>query len=259
MPDIETTPAIVVRTVDYGDKDIIVTLYGRDTGKLGAIAKNARASTRRFGGGLQPMRVVRAHLARRPNRDLARLDSIDVIEDFPDIEGHFDRIAAGSYATELLRETSVELDADPVVFHLAVRLFRRLADIETPREIERLVHQFEYQLLRRQGTPPAVQTCFRCGRPATEMEKVHAMRNGKGIVCADCRRTGEETGVLAPSTVALLRFYAGHLDDWPHDPPEPAAIEQARRFMTAALRRILDSPLNSRSSIEALFQTVDST
>ena len=47
-----STPAIVLRAVNYGEADRIVTLFGRDTGRLSALARGARKSQRRFAGGL---------------------------------------------------------------------------------------------------------------------------------------------------------------------------------------------------------------
>jgi DNA repair protein RecO (recombination protein O) len=258
MSDIDSTPAVVLRTVDYSDKDVIVTLFGEETGKLGAIAKNARASKRRFGGGLQPMRLLRVHLARRPNRDLARLDEIDVIEDFPDIEADFDKITAAAYATELLRELTVELDPDPGLFHLIVRFFRGLSDVHRPIAIEAFIHQYEYQVLMRHGSPPAISSCLRCGTPADQFDKVRALRSGEGIVCSDCIRTGEQTGVLADPTIQLLNFFAGHRQTRPDTARDPQVVAQARRFMTCAIQKSLDQPLKSRSSLQTLFDSVDS-
>ena len=44
----EATPAIVLRTRDYSESDRIVTLLTATAGKLGGIAKGAKASRRRF-------------------------------------------------------------------------------------------------------------------------------------------------------------------------------------------------------------------
>ena len=46
------TPAVVVRVVDYGEADRIVTLLTRARGKLAAMARGARKSRRRFAGGV---------------------------------------------------------------------------------------------------------------------------------------------------------------------------------------------------------------
>ena len=48
------TSAIVLRRVAYGEADLVVTLLGLDTGRVSALARAARKSSRRFAGGLEP-------------------------------------------------------------------------------------------------------------------------------------------------------------------------------------------------------------
>ncbi|MFB6373879.1 MAG: DNA repair protein RecO, partial [Bradymonadaceae bacterium] len=87
-----TTHTFVLRAVEYSDRDLIVTLFGRETGKFSAICKNARGSKRRFGGGLQPMRRLEAQYVEKPNRDIARLDEITVVDDYAAIQSDYDKI-----------------------------------------------------------------------------------------------------------------------------------------------------------------------
>ena len=48
-----STPAILLRRVDYGDFDVIITFFTLKMGKLTLIAKSAKKSTRRFAGILE--------------------------------------------------------------------------------------------------------------------------------------------------------------------------------------------------------------
>ena len=42
----------MLRAVSYGESDRVVTLFGRTTGRVSALARGARKSQRRFAGGL---------------------------------------------------------------------------------------------------------------------------------------------------------------------------------------------------------------
>ena len=66
-----STPAIVLRAVNYGEADRIVTLFGRETGRLSALARGARKSQRRFAGGLGLCAVGVASLRERAGRRAA--------------------------------------------------------------------------------------------------------------------------------------------------------------------------------------------
>jgi len=256
MSDPHTTEALVLRTVEYGDRDLIATLFGRETGKFSAIAKNARGSKRRFGGGLQPMRLLEAHYSQKPSRTLAMLREIEVVDDFAAIESDYDKIAAGSYATDLLRNITAEADPAPALFEFVVRWFDRLAEADpSSGVIEVLVRHLQFRLLELLGSMPALEQCFRCGRGIEPMDKIRALRSGEGVVCGACRRTGEPIGVLYPGTLAVCRYLRRPDSDAPEALEDPRHLAQAGRLIEAAIRRLLDQPLKSRAMLDSVLDT----
>jgi len=72
-----TTDALILRTYKLGESDRIVVFLTRDRGKKRGVAKNARQSRRRFGGGLEPMTCGRVGYFERERRDLVRLDYVE--------------------------------------------------------------------------------------------------------------------------------------------------------------------------------------
>src|SRR3954447_3953988 len=54
MPGSLKTEAIVLRSIRYGEGDRVLHLYTPHRGRLSAIAKGARKTRSRFGGGLEP-------------------------------------------------------------------------------------------------------------------------------------------------------------------------------------------------------------
>src|SRR5258708_33417501 len=69
-----TTDALILRTYKLGESDRIVVFLTRDRGKKRGVAKNARQSRRRFGGGLEPLTYGRVGYVGRERRELVRLD-----------------------------------------------------------------------------------------------------------------------------------------------------------------------------------------
>ena len=82
----------MLRSVDYGERDRVVTLLSRDRGKLSAFARGARASRRRFGGVLEPFTLVSAELSERGG-DLWGLEDASAERAFGGIRGDLLRIA----------------------------------------------------------------------------------------------------------------------------------------------------------------------
>jgi DNA repair protein RecO (recombination protein O) len=53
-----STPAILLRRMDYGDFDVIITFFTLRKGKLTVIAKSAKKSTKRFAGILELFSIL---------------------------------------------------------------------------------------------------------------------------------------------------------------------------------------------------------
>ena len=71
-----TTPAIVLRTVDYGEADRVVTLFTRDAGKLSALARGARKSVQALRRGARPVRRRRGAARRQAERRAVERSSV---------------------------------------------------------------------------------------------------------------------------------------------------------------------------------------
>jgi len=88
-----TAAAIVLGAVNYGEADRIVTLFGRATGRVSALARGARKSQRRFAGGLGLCAIGTAALRERPGAELLTLERFDVTEPHPGLGADVARLA----------------------------------------------------------------------------------------------------------------------------------------------------------------------
>lgn len=96
------TEAIVLRTIDYSETSRIVTLFTREEGKMGVIAKGARAAKSRFGSTLEPMSRIAAIIHCRPGRDLQILSDASHVAHLPTLRMELDRMESGFRMIELL-------------------------------------------------------------------------------------------------------------------------------------------------------------
>ena len=97
-----STPAILLRTINYGESDRVVTLLGRTTGRLSALARGARKSQKRFGGGLGLCSIGDAALRERHGAELLTLESFDVRQSYASLSSDLARMAHAAYAAELV-------------------------------------------------------------------------------------------------------------------------------------------------------------
>ena len=142
-----TTDALILRTYKLGESDRIVVFLTRDRGKKRGVAKNARQSRRRFGGGLAPMTCGRVGYLERERRDLVRLEYVEQTRSPLSAE---DGEALGyvEYFAELIDEWAQEADPNETLFRLGASMTDAIAQ-GVP--IEPLARYFEFWLLRLQG------------------------------------------------------------------------------------------------------------
>ncbi len=142
-----TTDALILRTYKLGESDRIVVFLTRDRGKKRGVAKNARQSRRRFGGGLEPLTCGRVGYMERERRDLVALHYVEPLRSpLSAIDGN--ALGYAEYFAELLDEWAPEADPSEPLFRLGASAVEAMA---TGIPIEPLARYFEFWLLRLQG------------------------------------------------------------------------------------------------------------
>ena len=146
MP-LHTTDALILRTYTLGESDRIVVFLTRDRGKKRGVAKNARQSRRRFGGGLEPMTCGRVAYVERERRDLVLLNYVEPTRS-PLAAADGEALGYAGYFAELIDEWAQEADPNETLFRLGASMVEAMA-VGVP--IDPLARYFEYWLLRLQG------------------------------------------------------------------------------------------------------------
>jgi DNA repair protein RecO (recombination protein O) len=175
--------AVLVRSVDYGEADRIVTLLTEQHGLVAALARSARKSKKRFAGSLEPFGVIEAELA-LGRGEVARLAGARLVRGFPTLLSRLPAMREAGRALELVRATTPPRESDPRLLATVVRLFETLADERTNDEAARIAFELRYLALL--GLAPRVDACARCGRmPEPEQSALFDGAAG-AIVCRAC-------------------------------------------------------------------------
>jgi DNA repair protein RecO (recombination protein O) len=200
------TRAIVLRAVSYGESDRIVTLFGRDTGVLSALARGARKSQRRFAGGLGLCAVGTATLRERPGAELLTFEQFDPSSAHAALGSDVGRMAHAAYAAELVAKLCAPRQLEPAVYD-ALLAFLDLLDREGA-SAERL-RVFELGILGALGFGPVVETCASCGgerfggRDVADVPFRWDPDRG-GAVCLACARGGRPLSATVRQALARL-------------------------------------------------------
>ena len=201
VPAAEHTHALILRAVDVGESDRIVHLLVPDHGRVTAVAKGARRSTKRFSGTLDLFNHLRVSLHRRRGSAIGRLDQAVLVRHYAPLRCDSARFALACYLLELLDRLAPEGG----VRRDMQRLFRFALDsfeaISTHHPDVALRTILELRALDALGVRPELRRCVGCGRELTDERVGFHVADG-GPVCAACavRRSG-----LVPVHLGTLR------------------------------------------------------
>jgi DNA repair protein RecO (recombination protein O) len=239
---LDPTLAVVVRTVDYGESDRIVTLLARRYGKLAAIARGARRSQRRFGPGLAACAIGEVALRERAGSDLVVLERFDLTIDPSPLAQDLARLAHAAYVCELARELTAPHDACAEVFDLVAEMLGLLVHPDCTPRAETL-RVFELALLGALGLAPRLDACAACGAALGDQAPA-TFDAGRGLLCDRCGHA--PLPVPAAVRHALVHASALGLRDAGTAPALPAAVaDTCRELLAQALTRELGRRLRS--------------
>jgi DNA repair protein RecO (recombination protein O) len=196
------TPAVLARSVDFGDSDRVCTLLTRDRGKVSALARGAKRSRKRFGGALSLFVIGEAAL--RPSRggELMLLERFDGVEDLgAAIGGDVVKLAHGSYLLELTRELWPPGQPEPRGYEILLEGLRTLAS--APRASASLLRAYELGALGAVGLAPSLDLCPVCGREVVEAARFDPGRGG--AICETCSTSGFPLGGEVLETLRRLQ------------------------------------------------------
>lgn len=151
---IERTEAVILRSIDYGETSKIVTLYTRTAGKIGVMAKGARAKKSRFGGSLEPLSYVDAVYYFKSSRELQTLKECSYVRPFPAIFDDLEKLNVGMRIVEMTNMLMYREEENPAAFRLLRTILTFLN--ETERHPANLWPYFQLRMASLQGFTPDI-------------------------------------------------------------------------------------------------------
>ena len=211
----EGTLALVVKGTDWSETSRIVTLFGRDVGKIRALAKGGRRLKSNFETALDLLNVCQIMFLRKASGGLDLLTEARVEERFPYLRSDLAALYAGYYVAELLADGTQDYDPHPALFDAALATLRELAGptvpgtTASPDRLFGAVSSFELVWLRELGYRPRLEACVGCDRPRTrppdDDRPVGFSPMLGGIVCPACRPAARDWRPLSAAGWQTLR------------------------------------------------------
>jgi DNA repair protein RecO (recombination protein O) len=197
----EKTDAIVLRTVEFSETSLVVTLFTREFGKIGALAKGGRRLKGPFESALDLLALCRIVFIHKSSEALDLLTEAKLLRRFRPAGRELSSLYAGYYVAELLRELTDDCDPHPELFDLADETLEALAAGEV---VSRRVVRFELGALRILGHMPSLDHCVECSTPVEATGRVAFGELDGGVLCEQCRTGRKQVASLSAGALRTM-------------------------------------------------------
>ncbi|HOV25430.1 MAG TPA: DNA repair protein RecO [Pseudobacteroides sp.] len=171
---------IVIKEVNTGEADRIVTILTKNRGKISAFAKNSRLPRSNLVAGTQIMCYSNFVLFK--GRDMYTISSCDVLEPFYGLRCDVVKLTYSAHLLELVNDVIQE--EQPAVKTLQLLLNTLHFIDKTDRSCELFTRIFELRFLSILGYAPYVSSCINCG--SLEIDKMSFSFKKCGFLCSSC-------------------------------------------------------------------------
>lgn len=234
--------AIVLRAIDYGETSKIVTIFTREMGKLGVMAKGARASKSRFGSTLEPLSHINVVVFVKPGRDLQIISEASHVHTHDALRQSLGRIESGIRIIEL---TAALMDSGAKNEEVFGLLAGSLLALESaPARTGNIWPFYQLRMATALGFGPSFDSDF-----------IKSMVAGRGIL--DLKSGGmalhsEEGYVSYPASREALRAFAvlsrAHLSNVVRMDLTPEVSREVDTMVAAYLKYHLEDAYPNRSA-----------
>ncbi len=195
------TEAIILRTKDLGESDLLVTFFSSLYGNLKGVAKGARRSSKRFANSLSTFSLVDVEFRERRSGDLVLLESCELLDGFPGIRSDYDLLLRASYMVEMTETLFPSNVPSSEMFQL---LRFALGSISKRQNVDETMIAFQAQAMKIGGFGINLSRCSRCDRQYKGEGRALFHPPSGSIVCLACEKESVVTPGMEPDTVYAL-------------------------------------------------------
>jgi DNA repair protein RecO (recombination protein O) len=190
---------IVIRTTDYGETNKIVTIYTREWGKVGVMARGAKKPNSRLSSITQLF--THGYFLINRGSGLGSMQQGETATSLRSIGEDIFLTAYASYIVELTDKCTDEKKPNPYHFEL---LYQTLNYLNEGYDPDILMNIYEMKMLNVLGLNPILNQCSVCG--SIDGHFSFSIREG-GFICHRCLDKDPYHFKLSPSAVKLLRLF----------------------------------------------------
>lgn len=228
MPDF-SEDAILLRKIEYGDHDLIISFLTKNRGKISVIAKNAKKSVKRFTGALDLFSAnhIQCTLPKKKKDALIILAQADLENGYADIRYDVFKTAYASYWVELIYFWVEDGRKQTQLYDLLEFSLGALSKGTIRRSVLSLLYQIRFMHVS--GFSPWIDSCVYCGSALDQVaeKKIWFDFQDGRILCKNCIRKKNKHGMMVSKGTLKQLYWINHT---------PMARADRLRFSSPAIR-----------------------
>lgn len=174
------TKGVILKEINIGEADKILTIFSRNKGKIAGSAKGARRPKSRLIAGAQLFCYSEFVLFK--GKDMYSINSCDVIEPFYEIRNDLVKLTYAAHINEIVMDNVQEEQPSSKVLQLFLNSLYMLS--KTDKSPEQITRVFEIRLMAILGYAPSVMGCLKCGKE--DFKDFSFSFKHCGFLCKNC-------------------------------------------------------------------------
>jgi DNA repair protein RecO (recombination protein O) len=233
----EKAEAIVLRVIPFSETSSIVTLFTREFGKLGGLAKGARRPKGPFESALDLLARCRVVFLPKSPEALNLLTEAKLLRRFRPPGRDLNSLYAAYYVAELLTEMTDQRDPHGELFDAADTT---LVELAAGGNVPEAVMWFELTALRVLGHLPSLDRCVECGNAVAPEGRIPFGLIAGGVMCRKCRQGKKQVVAVSASVIRAMNRFANQstLPDT-NEPVDRRTLGELRAIMNQYMSHLL--------------------
>lgn len=198
----QTVTGVIIREIQLGDNDKLITVLTREIGLIEVTCKGAMKITSKSSGSIGLYMFSRLCINKSKNRYY--LNSAEPINLFYNIRLDVEKFALASYFSDLIRYSVLFEQPCDIVTRL---LLNALYFLDNGKVEHRMIKPiFELRFLCELGHLPALLGCHSCN--SYECDPMYFNLHDGKLTCSECSKVGEITNIIAlsPKMLEAIRY-----------------------------------------------------
>ncbi|MEX2414697.1 MAG: DNA repair protein RecO [Paenibacillaceae bacterium] len=192
---------IVIRSMDYGESNKIITLFTRDVGKVGVMVRGAKKMNSRHSA-IAQLFTHGEFVFFKTGTQMGTLNHADIISSHHRLRADLILTAYSAYMAEMIDRILTDNEPNPFIYE---QLKAALDSIEDGKDSQMITHLFEMKMLIQAGYAPNFDKCASCGTD-TNHPRLNVQLGG--LLCVNCVTNYPQALEITDGLLKLLRLLA---------------------------------------------------